>query len=57
MEEKSKSDLVFATIDTDRDGYVNGLECKDVFLQTGLSQNILAHIWFVELFYEIIFNI
>lgn len=45
IEEKSKSDITFEQIDTDKDGFVNGLECKDVFLQTGLSQNILAQIW------------
>jgi epidermal growth factor receptor substrate 15 len=32
-------------MDTDKDGLVNGYECKDVFLQTGLSQMILANIW------------
>jgi epidermal growth factor receptor substrate 15 len=29
----------------DRDGYVSGLEIKDVFLQSRLPQPILAHIW------------
>lgn len=45
FEEKTKSDIMFTQIDTDKDGYVSGLECKDVFLQTGLSQVILANIW------------
>ena len=26
-------------------GFVSGVEIKNVFLQTGLPQNILAHIW------------
>ena len=26
---------------------LNGIEIKNVFLQTGLPQNILAHIWYV----------
>lgn len=45
IEEKAKSDITFNQLDTDKDGYVNGLECKDVFLKTGLSQVILANIW------------
>ncbi|CAF0879616.1 unnamed protein product [Brachionus calyciflorus] len=45
VDEKAKSDLIFNQIDTDLDGYVNGGECKDVFLNTGLSPNILANIW------------
>jgi epidermal growth factor receptor substrate 15 len=27
------------------DGYINGIEVKDVFLQTGLQPMTLAHIW------------
>lgn len=45
VEEKAKSDIAFNQIDTDLDGYVTGVECKDVFLKTGLSSNILANIW------------
>jgi epidermal growth factor receptor substrate 15 len=45
FEEKSKSDITFNQLDTDKDGFVTGLELKDVFLKTGLSQNILANIW------------
>ena len=33
------------TADTDMDGFVNGAEIKDIFLQSGLSQVTLAHIW------------
>jgi len=45
FEEKSLSDVMFNQIDTDKDGLVTGLECKDVFLNSGLSQIILANIW------------
>lgn len=45
VDEKTKSDILFNKIDTDHDGFVNGNECKDVFLNTGLSPNILANIW------------
>ena len=46
FEEKTKSDPMFAQIDTDKDGFVSGVECKDVFLKTGLTANILANIWY-----------
>ena len=36
---------LFKQTDSDRDGFVSGIEIKNVFLQTGLPQNILAHIW------------
>lgn len=29
----------------DMDGFVSGSEIKDVFLQSGLPQGVLAHIW------------
>jgi epidermal growth factor receptor substrate 15 len=45
VEEKAKSDFTFNQLDTDHDGFVTGIECKDIFLQTGLSQIILANIW------------
>lgn len=45
FEEKSKSDLIFNQIDTDKDGFVTGSELKDVLIKTGLSQMILANIW------------
>ena len=32
--------------DTDLDGFVNGAEIKEIFLQSGLSQAHLAHIWY-----------
>lgn len=43
--EKLKYDEMFRQADTDMDGYVNGAEIKDIFLQSGLPQLILAHIW------------
>ncbi|XP_046445364.1 epidermal growth factor receptor substrate 15-like 1 isoform X2 [Daphnia pulex] len=43
--EKTKYGALFLQADMDRDGYVSGLEIKDVFLQSRLPQPILAHIW------------
>lgn len=43
--EKLRYGALFKQTDTDRDGFVSGVEIKNVFLQTGLPQNILAHIW------------
>ncbi|KAM9329954.1 epidermal growth factor receptor substrate 15-like 1 [Gastrophryne carolinensis] len=45
LTEKIRYDDIFLQIDFDMDGYVSGLEVKDIFMQSGLSQNILAHIW------------
>ncbi|XP_044738166.1 epidermal growth factor receptor substrate 15-like 1 isoform X3 [Chrysoperla carnea] len=44
-EDKTKYDAMFLKADVDQDGYVNGFEIKDVFLQSGVPQPILAHIW------------
>ena len=38
-------EALFRQTDNDKDGYVSGVEIKNLFLQTGLPQNILAHIW------------
>lgn len=43
--DKLKYDDMFRQADTDMDGYLNGAEIKDIFLQSGLPQLILAHIW------------
>ncbi len=43
--ERLRYGALFKQTDTDRDGFVSGVEIKNVFLQTGLPQNILAHIW------------
>lgn len=46
-EERSKSDALFIKSDIDKDGFVSGQEIKDVFLQSGVPQAVLAHIWYV----------
>ena len=43
--ERLRFNNLFKQTDTDGDGFVSGVEIKNVFLQTGLPQNILAHIW------------
>jgi epidermal growth factor receptor substrate 15 len=43
--EKARYDEMFVRADSDMDGYVNGAEIKDIFLQSGLPQLVLAHIW------------
>ncbi|XP_059614607.1 epidermal growth factor receptor substrate 15-like 1 isoform X2 [Phlebotomus argentipes] len=44
-EEKRQFDAIFKRSDMDNDDLVSGLEIKDIFLQSGVSQNCLAHIW------------
>ncbi|KAK9874093.1 hypothetical protein WA026_002447 [Henosepilachna vigintioctopunctata] len=44
-DEKAKSDALFIKSDVDKDGFVSGQEIKDVFLQSGVPQPLLAHIW------------
>ncbi|XP_076243714.1 epidermal growth factor receptor pathway substrate 15 isoform X2 [Calliopsis andreniformis] len=44
-EDQIAADKLFLQADMDMDGYVSGLEIKDVFLQSGLPQAVLAHIW------------
>lgn len=43
--EKLKYQEVFEKSDLDKDGLVSGMEIKDIFLKSGLPQNMLAHIW------------
>uniref|UniRef100_A0AAG5DT52 Epidermal growth factor receptor substrate 15-like 1 n=1 Tax=Anopheles atroparvus TaxID=41427 RepID=A0AAG5DT52_ANOAO len=43
--ERCKYEEIFNNSDTDRDGLVSGGEIKDVFLQSGVPQTWLAHIW------------
>lgn len=43
--EKLKYQEIFEKSDLDMDGLVSGLEIRDVFLKSGLPQNMLAHIW------------
>ncbi|XP_053556022.1 epidermal growth factor receptor substrate 15-like 1 [Bombina bombina] len=45
MVDKIRYDDIFLQTDLDMDGYVSGLEVKDIFMQSGLAQNLLAHIW------------
>lgn len=44
-DEKAKSDALFLKSDIDKDGFVSGQEIKDVFLQSGVPQLVLADIW------------
>lgn len=44
-EEKTESDELFVKLDKDNDGFVGGLDVKDTLLESGLPQEILAHIW------------
>ncbi|KAM5266225.1 epidermal growth factor receptor substrate 15 isoform 5-T5 [Hipposideros larvatus] len=43
--EKAKYDEIFLKTDKDMDGFVSGLEVREIFLKTGLPSNLLAHIW------------
>ena len=45
FEEKAKSDVLFGQLDVDRKGFLTGAEVRPTFLQTGLSQMILANVW------------
>ncbi|XP_012262607.1 epidermal growth factor receptor substrate 15-like 1 isoform X2 [Athalia rosae] len=44
-EDQAAADKLFAQADMDMDGFVSGSEIKDVFLQSGLQQPVLAHVW------------
>ncbi|CAK9797075.1 Epidermal growth factor receptor substrate 15-like 1, partial [Anthophora quadrimaculata] len=44
-EDQIAADKLFLQADLDMDGYVSGIEIKDVFLQSGLPQRVLARIW------------
>ncbi|XP_078074682.1 epidermal growth factor receptor substrate 15 isoform X2 [Mustelus asterias] len=43
--DKTKYDEIFMKTDKDQDGFVSGVEVKDIFLTTGLPPTTLAHIW------------
>uniref|UniRef100_A0A8C8WRJ1 Epidermal growth factor receptor pathway substrate 15 n=1 Tax=Panthera leo TaxID=9689 RepID=A0A8C8WRJ1_PANLE len=43
--EKAKYDEIFLKTDKDMDGFVSGLEVREIFLKTGLPSPLLAHIW------------
>ncbi|KAI5609860.1 epidermal growth factor receptor substrate 15-like 1 isoform X6 [Silurus asotus] len=42
--DRGRYDDIFLKTDADLDGFVSGHEVKDIFMQSGLPQNILAHI-------------
>ncbi|XP_040096988.1 epidermal growth factor receptor substrate 15-like 1 isoform X4 [Oryx dammah] len=43
--DKMRFDEIFLKTDLDVDGYVSGQEVKEIFMHSGLTQNLLAHIW------------
>ncbi|KAI7790999.1 putative epidermal growth factor receptor substrate 15-like 1 [Triplophysa rosa] len=43
--DRSRYDDIFLKTDTDLDGFVSGQEVKEIFMHSGLPQNILAYIW------------
>ena len=47
--DRARYDVMFQNADIDKDGYVSGSEIKGIFLQSGLPQMVLAHIWWVNL--------
>ncbi|KAL3109878.1 hypothetical protein niasHT_019909 [Heterodera trifolii] len=45
IEELDHYESEFERLDSDRDGFVEGGDVRDVFLRSGLHQNVLARIW------------
>ncbi|KAM9461084.1 epidermal growth factor receptor substrate 15-like 1 isoform 2-T2 [Clarias gariepinus] len=45
VSDRGRYDDIFLKTDADLDGFVSGQEVKEIFMQSGLPQNILAHIW------------
>ncbi|XP_074008075.1 epidermal growth factor receptor substrate 15 isoform X3 [Numenius arquata] len=43
--DKVKYDEIFVKTDKDMDGFVSGVEARELFLKTGLPSALLAHIW------------
>ncbi|XP_073227453.1 epidermal growth factor receptor substrate 15-like 1 isoform X2 [Porites lutea] len=43
--DKSRYDTMFKQADKDADGLVSGEEVKNIFMASGLPQQVLAHIW------------
>ncbi|XP_067391512.1 epidermal growth factor receptor substrate 15 isoform X2 [Emydura macquarii macquarii] len=43
--DKIKYDEIFLKTDKDMDGFVSGIEARELFLKTGLPSALLAHIW------------
>ncbi len=45
MADRERYDELFKQTDTDNDGLVNGTEVIEIFMQSSLSQTMLAQIW------------
>ncbi|XP_035384379.1 epidermal growth factor receptor substrate 15-like 1 isoform X3 [Electrophorus electricus] len=45
QEDRAQYEDIFELADSDFDGMVGGGEVKDIFMNSGLPQNVLAHIW------------
>ncbi|XP_068175016.1 epidermal growth factor receptor substrate 15-like 1 isoform X2 [Antennarius striatus] len=45
LSDRGLYDDIFLKTDADLDGFVSGHEVKEIFIKSGLSQNVLAHIW------------
>lgn len=43
--DRERYDDIFKKADTDNDGLVNGTEVIEIFMQSSLSQTMLAQIW------------
>ncbi|KAG5848031.1 hypothetical protein ANANG_G00132530 [Anguilla anguilla] len=43
--DRGRYDELFLKLDSDLDGLVGGAEVKEVFMQSGLPQTMLAHVW------------
>ncbi len=43
--DQTKYDAIFATTDTDKDGFISGGEAVALFLKSGLEKSILKSIW------------
>lgn len=46
--DKMRYDEMFKKADVSGSGFVNGQDIKDIFLQSGVPQATLAHIWLVH---------
>ncbi|KAM3876032.1 epidermal growth factor receptor substrate 15-like 1 [Diretmus argenteus] len=45
VSDRGRYDDIFLKTDADLDGFVSGQEVKDIFMHSGLPQNLLADIW------------
>ncbi|XP_053083542.1 epidermal growth factor receptor substrate 15-like 1 isoform X2 [Pangasianodon hypophthalmus] len=45
QDDREQYEEIFELADSDFDGMVGGGEVKDIFINSGLPQNVLAHIW------------